>query len=896
MRFAGAIRVTSAAMVAAFSLAQAGRAEAAVANLAVQDAANAADWSIQSNLQTGNAQYGDRVFTLSTVPSAVAGSEWIRTANDSKTYTGATLATFTVTTDSDVYVAHNDSIATKPAWLSAANGWTDTGANLVNSEPRTFSLFRRSFGAGATVSLGNNGNTSAGLYTIVVKGTGALTPTPTPPPSQVKLVVTGTAASTHDGNVPANAVDGSLATRWSGFGDGAWLQLDLGAPQTVTSVKVAVFSGNTRAALFDVQIPNGSGGGTTVANLQSSPTTTGLQTFDIPDQLTSSVRYLGHGNTDPAKAGWNSISEVELWGSPCTDCPTPTPTPVTPTPTPTATPNGTPNGNPVMPPKWAFGVLYGSYHNQATVLSDMNQLRANYSGDMYWIDSSWLSSTYTGEPERYICFEFDPAQFPNPGAMIAALRQNHFHFGVWEWPMIDQGCRFYSTGANNHRFVENSSGQVVDGGGWHGNEFTGIFDYTNPATVTWWNQLNQPLVDMGVSFYKLDTGGGYPSGGVLFDGSNSQERYKLLYRKTAWDNSAKANGGRGFILTHTQGSGTPGADQYPGMWTGDSTASWTGLVNEMNKASTLNTTRKAAFWCGDTGGYNQTPTSELYIRWLEYTTFTPCQEFFGAKTTSIGSRFPWKFSAQAQQIFKQYTALRYRLLPFRYSNAQIQYHVKPVQYQVRWIGSTQIVNGSGDSQILVQPIQVAGATSASVPLPAGSWIDYWTGTVYAGGATHTIPAPIDRVPMLVKAGSIIPMGPDLRWVDEKPADPLTLDIYPSGSTSYTLYEDDGVTRNYMGGAFSTTRFACNAASGVTIGIGAAQGSYAGQLTSRTYILKVNRRTSDPGNVMRDGIAMSRHATRADFDAAAEGWFYDSAADIVWVKLGTSTSVAATVAF
>jgi len=355
-----------------------------------------------------------------------------------------------------------------------------------------------------------------------------------------------------------------------------------------------------------------------------------------------------------------------------------------------------------------------------------------------------------------------------------------------------------------------------------------------------------------------------------------------------------ANGGRGFVLTHTQGS--TGADQYPGMWTGDTSASWSGLVSEMGKAASMNKTNNAAFWCGDTGGYNNTPTSELYIRWLEYTAFTPCQEFFGAKTTSTGSRFPWQFSADAQRIFKTYTQLRYRLLPFRYSNAQIQYHVKPVQYQVRWIGTTQIVNGGGDSQILVQPITSAGATSASVALPAGSWIDYWTGTVYTGGATHTIPAAIDRVPTLVKAGSIIPMGPDLRWVDEKPADPLTLDIYPSGSTSYTLYEDDGVTRNYQGGSFSKTTFSCNAASGIVVSVGASTGSYAGQLTDRTYVLKINKRTADPGAVNRDGSAMAHHATRADFDAASEGWFYDATADIVWVKFRISTSTATQVTF
>ncbi len=91
-------------------------------------------------------------------------------------------------------------------------------------------------------------------------------------------------------------------------------------------------------------------------------------------------------------------------------------------------------GNPVLPPKWAFGVLYGSYHDQAQVLSDMKQLRENYNGDLYWIDSSWLSGNYNKEPARYICFQFDPQQFPDATVMISTLRQNHFHFGVWEWP------------------------------------------------------------------------------------------------------------------------------------------------------------------------------------------------------------------------------------------------------------------------------------------------------------------------------------------------------------------------------------------------------------------------------------------------------------------------------
>jgi alpha-glucosidase len=700
-----------------------------ISNLVVDDTANATNWSVQSGLAAGATQYGDRTYTFRSVPSAVAGADWIRTANGSKAFTGATVATFTVTASADVYVAFNDAIATKPSWLSSYN---DSGLNLVNSEstPKTFSLFKRTFTSGSTVTLGNGGSTASSFYTVIAAPAGS-----SPPP----------------------------------------------------------------------------------------------------------------------------------------------------------------NTNLALPPKWVFGVLYGSYHDQAGVLSDMNMLRANYSGDLYWVDSSWLSSSYTGTPQDYICFHFDQAQFPDPATMIGTLRQNHLHFGVWEWPWMDKGCADYANGAKNHYFVENSMGAVVNAGGWHGNTMTGAFDYSNPATVTWWNSLNQPLVDMGLSFFKLDTGGTYPTGGVLFDGNNSQDHYKTLYRETAYNLSAKANGGRGFVMTHTQSS--TNAVLYPGMWTNDTTATFAGLVAEMKTAASLNTTGTAAYWCGDTGGYNHTPTDELYIRWLEYTTFTPCQEFFGAKTTSTGARFPWMFGTQAQQIFQTYTQLRYRLLPFRYSNAQIAYHVSPAVYPVQWIGTTQIVNGSGNTQLLVQPITVAGQTSVSVAFPAGTWIDYWTGTTYSGGASHAVPAAIDKVPMFVKAGSIIPTGPNQQYVDSVPTDPLTLDIYPSGSTSYNFYEDDGVSAAYQTGGFSTTLLSCNqSGSSVTVTVGAAAGTYSGQPASRTYLLKVNGQTAAPAALTIGGAPATEYSSMAALNAATTGWFYDSTALIVWAKFPSTPTQATTVAF
>jgi hypothetical protein len=139
-----------------------------ITTLSAKDTANAADWSIQANLQAGANVYGDRAFTFTTVPALVAGSAWIRTANDSKTFTGNPTVTFTLTAAADVYVGLND-VGPRPAWVDAT--WTDTGQNLVTLETgttsRTYSLFRKRFSAGQ-VALGP-WNNSASMYTVMAK-------------------------------------------------------------------------------------------------------------------------------------------------------------------------------------------------------------------------------------------------------------------------------------------------------------------------------------------------------------------------------------------------------------------------------------------------------------------------------------------------------------------------------------------------------------------------------------------------------------------------------------------------------------------------------------------------------------------------------------------------------
>jgi hypothetical protein len=154
-----------------------------ITDLVVLDAPNAGNWSIRTNLQSGDHQYGDRNFTWTSIGGGLLGSDWIRTANDSKTFTGPTLVTFKVTRPAEVFIAHRDDIPNKPSWLI---DWTNTAERMVNSEPKNHTLFRKNFPAGATVSLGNNGDTSSGLYSIIVRALPDATPTPLPTPTRTQ--------------------------------------------------------------------------------------------------------------------------------------------------------------------------------------------------------------------------------------------------------------------------------------------------------------------------------------------------------------------------------------------------------------------------------------------------------------------------------------------------------------------------------------------------------------------------------------------------------------------------------------------------------------------------------------------------------------------------------------
>jgi hypothetical protein len=256
------------------------------------------------------------------------------------------------------------------AFWNAANDYSRSGLGSSNTVTTRIPVYQ-----GSTRIHGTDpGSTATPTPTPQATATPTATPTPgataTPTPvtaGEITPPASGVTASANDGNLPGNSVDNNLATRWSADGDGQWLRFDLGGTYTVAYVKIAVYTGNTRQARFDLQVSsNGTTWTNVLTNATSSGTTTQEQTFDFADVSARYVRYLGHGNTVNA---WNSLNEVSIFGTACTSCPTPTPTPLTPTPTATPSPTATPTPLPTPMSTPVFSQAFDGLATNSTWLS-----------------------------------------------------------------------------------------------------------------------------------------------------------------------------------------------------------------------------------------------------------------------------------------------------------------------------------------------------------------------------------------------------------------------------------------------------------------------------------------------------------------------------------------------
>ncbi|HLX68008.1 MAG TPA: TIM-barrel domain-containing protein, partial [Verrucomicrobiae bacterium] len=374
---------------------------------------------------------------------------------------------------------------------------------------------------------------------------------------------------------------------------------------------------------------------------------------------------------------------------------------------------------------------------------------------------------------------------------------------------------------------------------------------------TYWKQIRDELFAKGVDGWWLDA----PEpeiAGMRFrtyitpDGPGYMvyNAYPLMHSTGIYQGQrATTDKKRVVILTRSAYAGQQRNSAI--TWSGDIQGTWTVFRNQIPAGLNFSLSG-IPYWNTDTGGFfgnrsagNGDPTNpeyqELFSRWFQFSAFCPMFRVHGSYGLNPGKEF-WRFDEKTQDIMRAYLNLRYRLLPYLYS----------VAWQVTADGSTfmqpLIMDFPKDPKVLnignqylfgpaimVTPITSAGATSQSVYLPASGapWYNFWTGETSPAGQTVETAAPVETLPLFVRPGSIIPMGPFLQYSSEKFADPIELRVYRGADSQFTLYEDEGDNYNYEKGEYATIPISWNDARH-TLEIGKRVGGFAGMLKNRTF--------------------------------------------------------------
>jgi alpha-D-xyloside xylohydrolase len=297
---------------------------------------------------------------------------------------------------------------------------------------------------------------------------------------------------------------------------------------------------------------------------------------------------------------------------------------------------------------------------------------------------------------------------------------------------------------------------------------------------------------------------------------------------------------RVFILSR---SGFAGSQRNAAaVWSGDVNCDWAFFKKQV-PAGLNYAVSGMPYWTTDIGGFtignpDDPGFRELFIRWFQFGTFNPILRVHGTRTTDQNEL--WSYGPEAQKILTSFDRLRYRMLPYIYSLAWMvtSRSYTPMRPLVMDFRSDTRATLIGDQfmfgpALLVNPVTEQGADARRLYLPPARWVDFWSGAQMEGGRSINAPAPMDRIPLYVRAGSILPLGPDVEWSDQKPADSLELRVYRGADGEFTLYEDENDGYDYEKGVYATIPIRWNDARG-ELTIGDRKGSFPGMLASRSF--------------------------------------------------------------
>jgi len=479
-------------------------------------------------------------------------------------------------------------------------------------------------------------------------------------------------------------------------------------------------------------------------------------------------------------------------------------------------------------PKWAYGFWQcrERYSSQDQLLEAASGFRQRklpvdvmVQDWQYWGKYGWNA------------MRFDEDNYPDPSAMIRTLHEENLHFVISVWSKFEPKTDIFKK-------MQSQSFLVPD---------TEWFDAFNPkARELFWSSMRDGIFQHGTDGWWLDAT--EPEFDILKDkqtylgaGNYVRNAYPLFVTEAVYEGQrATAPDQRVVILTRSAYLGQQ--KNAAATWSGDIEASWAVFRKQISAGLNL-TMSGIPYWTTDVGGfirpadqYQSAAYHELLTRWFEYGIFCPLFRIHGNQSQTE----TWNYGTDVETTFRKYDEFRYRLFPYIYSTAwriteqgDNLMHSLPLDYH-----SDPIVTNIADQfmfgpSLLINPVVIPNASNRSVYLPHESaWIDFWTGQRVTGGQTITADAPLAKIPVYAKAGSILPLGPVMQYATET-KDPIELRIYPGHDASFALYDDEGDNYNYEKGAHSTIPVQWDESS-KTLTLGPTQGSFPGMPRSTTF--------------------------------------------------------------
>jgi alpha-D-xyloside xylohydrolase len=458
-------------------------------------------------------------------------------------------------------------------------------------------------------------------------------------------------------------------------------------------------------------------------------------------------------------------------------------------------------------PLWAYGywqckLWYSSQPELLGVAEKYRQLHIPI--DNIVLDEGW--ETVLGS-HKFM------SAFPDPAAMVRTLHDEHLHLMVSIWPVYQPGSANYDEMLKKGFFIGpgvNRLPDFVPG--------SRVYDpFSAAGRETYWQQARKALYDIGVDAFWLDStepsdAYGEAHGSLLAgahtaigNGSRYANLYPFLTTQAIYDGQrAATDRKRVFTLTRSAFAGMQ--HHAAAAWSGDIATNFITLKREIPAGLNYSMTG-LPYWTTDIGGFLGGDTTdpayqELFVRWFQYGAFCPIFRAHGSRVNHQNEL--WSYGPEAQKVLTLYDRLRYRLLPYIYTlGARTTFDsytpMRALAFDFR--EDPKVLDISDEfmfgPSLLVAPVTDAGAASRRVYLPKGTdWYDFWTGQRSDGGQDVDRATPLDVMPLYVRAGSIIPMGPESEYTGQNPDGPIELRIYPGKDGNFRLYEDDGASYDY----------------------------------------------------------------------------------------------------